>query len=120
MATGFLNGNVPYVQVSISRRKVVSPFFVLDTGFNGTLQINPQVASDIGLHVNGAILVNLADGSLFEIPYGFGSASLDGIEQKVQILVSNGPSLLGINFLKIFRYTIILDCHKETLELRNA
>lgn len=120
MTTGFFIGNSPYIQVNIGKKSVASPFFVLDTGFSGSLQVNPRLASDIGLSVDGIMNATIADGSSIEIPYGFAFVAMDGSIEEMEILVTGGSQLAGISFLKKFGYTVIVDCRHETVELENS
>jgi predicted aspartyl protease len=118
MVTGIFIGNSPFIQVTIGKRETVrSPFFVLDSGFTGDLQITPAFASDIGLKVDAVTQAHIADGSIIEVPVAFALAAMEGSIDTMEVLVSHGTPLVGINFLKKFGYVVTLDCKNDTVKL---
>lgn len=114
MVKGFFIENTPFVEVAVGGNKVTrSAFFVLDTGFSGDLQMNPQIASDIGLHALGAVSVRLADGSVVEVPFSSAVATMEDALTDVEVLVIDSMPLVGINFLTKFGYSAMVDCSKR-------
>ena len=51
------------------------------------------------------------------MPHALAFAEIEGITARVQVGISNGSSLAGINFLARFGYRAIVDCKYKTVVL---
>ena len=111
MIRGVFVENIPFINVIIGwGRAVQSPFFVLDTGFTGDLQITPKIAQELGLQTVGVTKTRIANGQIIQVPVALAIASMEGATNYVQILISNSMPLAGISFLTKFGYKAIVDC----------
>ena len=93
------------------------PFFILDTGFTGDLQVTPKIAQDLGLQVSGVTQSRIANGQIIAVPTAIAIASMQGINKVVQVLISNSMPLAGISFLTKFGFTASVDCKNRTVAL---
>ena len=119
MITGKFVGDTPFIQVTVlGKDNFQSPFFVLDTGFSGDLQITPQIASDLELRLDSEINARVADGSVIEVPTTLTMAEMEGSINDVEVFVSHGMLLAGISFLTKFGYTAVVDCAYRTVTLK--
>lgn len=111
MIRGVFVENTPFINVIIGwGRAVQSPFFVLDTGFTGDLQITPKIAHELGLQTVGVTKTRIANGQIIQVPVALAIASMEGATNYVQILISDSMPLAGISFLTKFGYKAIVDC----------
>lgn len=87
--------------------------FLVDTGATRAW-VSQEVASAIGIEPVGTVPVELADGSIKEMPYGFCFFNYEG--ERVAGNVVIGPSqcepLVGIHVLQDFRLIIDLERHQ--------
>lgn len=121
MIRGKFIENLPCVNVNIGWGQAVqSPTFVLDTGFTGDLQVDYGIAKELNLTVTGIIQTKIADGKIVRMPVAIALASMEGIKNYVQVLISEGSPLLGISFLAKFSYKIIVDCKYEDVVLERV
>ena len=68
----FINENVPVVKVTIfSDQAVQTPYFILDTGFTGDLQVTAEIAKELGLEVVSVTRTGMASGEIITL-YGWG------------------------------------------------
>lgn len=118
MIQGVFVENIPFVQVVLGWGQSVSaPFVILDTGFTGDLQVTPQMAAELGLRVIGVTRARIASGEVVTVPVALALASMERVINYVEILISNGMPLLGINFLTKFNYQAVVDCKYRSVRL---
>jgi len=122
MVTGkFVDGDKPMVQALIaSGQAIQNPFFVLDTGFTGDLQVTPQIAKELGLDLSGVTNARIANGKIIPVPTAVALAGMEGLQLYATVLVSDGMPLLGISFLEKFGYKAIVDCKYKTVTLERV
>lgn len=121
MIKGFFNGNVPLFNVIVGwGQSAQAPFIILDTGFTGDLQVTPRLAKELGLSVTSAEKMRVADGRVVEVPTALAFVEMEGRKKYVQVLISEGSSLAGINLLSKFHYKAIVNCEHKTVELEKV
>jgi predicted aspartyl protease len=122
MVTGkFINSNQPIIQAVVGWRQAVqTPYFLLDTGFTGDLQVTPEIARELGLEVSGATKARFADGTLQVVPTASAIANMEGTTNYVQVIISNSIPLMGISFLEKFQYKAIVNCKYKTVNLEKV
>jgi clan AA aspartic protease len=93
---------------------------VVDTGFTGFLLMPTLLALPLGLIPHATIDVTLADGSTQSKFVCIGGIEFDGQTQTGVIILEeqSTEALIGMEFLKALRLTLIVDAAAYTLELR--
>ena len=94
--------------------------FILDTGFTGDLQVTPKIASELGLKVIGVTKAQIANGQVVEVQVALAIASMEGVKNYIQVLISESMPLAGISFLSKFNYKAVVDCKYKTVMLERA
>jgi len=121
MASGVFVENTPFVKVVVGwGQSVQAPYFVLDTGFTGDLQVTPKIARELGLQVVGVTKTQIANGQVIQVPVALAIAAMEGVANYIQVLISNSMPLAGISFLSKFSYKAIVDCKYRTVALNRA
>ena len=121
MASGVFVENTPFVKVVVGwGQSVQAPYFVLDTGFTGDLQVTPKIARELGLQVVGVTKTQIANGQVIQVPVALAIAAMEGVANYIQVLISNSMPLAGISFLSKFSYKAIVDCKYRTVALDRA
>ncbi|MEK9153038.1 MAG: hypothetical protein AAB723_00375 [Patescibacteria group bacterium] len=65
MVNGVFVENIPLMKVVVGwGQSVKAPFFVLDTGFTGDLQVTQKIAKELGLEVVGVTKTQIANGQV--------------------------------------------------------
>ena len=118
MISGVFVENIPFVKVIVGwGQSVQAPFVILDTGFTGDLQVTPKIAKELSLKVVGVTKTQIANGDIVEVPVALAIAAMEGVENYVQILISDSMPLAGISFLSKFGYKASVDCKYRTVVL---
>ncbi|TSC77515.1 MAG: hypothetical protein G01um101424_362 [Parcubacteria group bacterium Gr01-1014_24] len=121
MVSGAFVEDLPFIRVDIAWGQAVqAPFFILDTGFTGDLQVTPKIANELGLDVAGVTTARIANGQIVQVPTALALALMEGEVQSVQVLISESFPLAGISFLSKFGYKAIVDCKNKTVALEKA
>lgn len=121
MLRGEFIENLPCVRVTIGWGQTVQTVtFVLDTGFTGDLQVSHDIARELNLEIMGVIPTKIADGKIVGMPTGVAIASMEGMNNYVEVLISEGTPLLGIGFLTKFGYKAIIDCKVKEVSLERV
>lgn len=117
----FVNENVPIIKITLSSDKAVqTPYFVLDTGFTGDVQVTEKVAEELGLEMIGITRTGIANGEIITVPTALAFSKMEGKKRVVNVLISKSMSLVGISFLKKFDYKAIVDCKNKTVVLKRV
>jgi predicted aspartyl protease len=117
----FVQNNIPIIKVLVAWGQAVqTPFFILDTGFTGDLQVTPKIATDLGLKVTGVTKTRIANGQVVAVPTAQVLASMEGATNFIQVLISESLPLAGIGFLTKFDYKAIVDCKYKTVALERV
>ena len=121
MIQGYFEGNVPLINILIAwGRATRAPVVVLDTGFTGDLQISPQLARELDINAKIITKMQMADGSVVNVKMAFAFVVIEGVKKYVEVLISEGSSLVGINLLSDFGYKAIVDCRYKTVILEKS
>jgi len=121
MVSGVFVENTPWIRAVIGWGQAVqAPFFILDTGFTGDLQLTPKIARELGLQVVGITKTQIANGQIIEVPVALAIAAMEGAVNFIQVLISNSPPLAGISFLTKFGYKAIVNCKYRTVALERT
>lgn len=121
MINGFFTGNTPLIRIVLGwGQSVQAPFVILDTGFTGDLQVTPKIATELGLQTIGVTNVQIANGQVVSVPMAIAFASMEGIKNYIQVLISDSVPLAGISFLSKFNYKATVDCKYRTVKLEKS
>lgn len=121
MLKGEFVGNIPFIKIILAwADSVQSPFFVLDTGFTGDLQVTFKIAKELGLKVSGVTKARIANGQEVDVPVALATASMEGVSNYVQVLISDSMSLAGISLLSKFFYKATVDCKYKNVILEKV
>lgn len=121
MINGTFVENTPIIKIIVGwKQSVQTPFVVLDTGFTGDLQVTPNIAKELGLEVSGVTKTRIANGEIINVPTSLAIASMEGVKNYIQVLISESMPLAGINFLSKFSYKATVDCKYKTVTLEKA
>jgi predicted aspartyl protease len=118
MVEGSFAQNLPWIPVTVANNHAVqTPYFVLDTGFTGDLQVTNKIAKELGLVVSSVTKSRIANGVIVDVPTALAVASMQGMNRNVQVMISDSMPLAGISFLTKFQYTATVDCNNRTVLL---
>lgn len=121
MIQGYFEGSVPLVNILVAwGRATQAPAVVLDTGFTGDLQITPELAKELDINPKIVTKMQMADGSVVNVKMAFAFVVMEGVKRYVEVLISEGSSLMGVNLLSDFRYKAVIDFKYKTLILEKA
>lgn len=114
--------NLPAVKVLVSfgESMISGQDFILDSGFSGDVKVDVQTAQELGIPIDALSTTFIYNANGEHIPVGFahGFAEMEGKKRPVNIIVADGPHLVGMGFLSAFGYRAIIDaknweCHLE-------
>ena len=121
MVSGSFTGNIPLIEIVVAWGQAVqSAVFILDTGFTGDLQVTPQLALQLGLEESGVTKAKVASGHIIDVSSALAIASMEGVKNNVQVLISESMPLAGISFLTKFNYKATVDCKYRTVVLEKV
>ncbi len=121
MVKGLFIKNTPVIKISVIWGQTIrAPFVVLDTGFTGFVQINSEIAKELGLKPSGISPVKIATGQIVQVPSALAFADMEGDKKVIEILIADGLPLVGISFLSKFHYKAIIDCEHKIVELEKV
>lgn len=110
MMTGMINDSreaVLMMRVQAADGQAVEVEFVLDTGYNGSLSLPPEVIVSLTLPARGSRYVTLGDGSTVLLNIYRATVVWDGQPRLVQVMETEDVSLIGMSLL--YGYRVILD-----------
>jgi predicted aspartyl protease len=111
----------PVVTVAVSAPSGLSRFFdaVIDTGFTGFVQLPEPRARELGLTPRTASETQYPDGRIDTIPLAWGKATLGSETQEGFVHIQRGSdeAIVGVDFLRLFRKTLVLSIAEETVLL---
>lgn len=121
MIRGEFYENIPLVKIIVAWGQAVqTPYFILDTGFTGDLQVTPKIANELGLKITGVTQARIANGDVIHVPVALALASMEGATNYINVLISESMPLAGISFLTKFGYKAIVDCRYRTVALESS
>lgn len=121
MVRGEFYENIPLVKIIVAWGQAVqTPYFILDTGFTGDLQVTPKIANELGLKITGVTQARIANGDVIYVPVALALASMEGATNYLNVLISESMPLAGISFLTKFGYKAVVDCKYRTVILGSS
>ena len=119
MRIGDIVNNRPLVKITIADNlKVQEMLAMVDTGFTGELKTTKEVGLDFGLEITHGEKVRLGDNRVVNMEAGVTIVEMEGIRKVVNVLFSKGMSVVGIEFLKKFKYNLYLYSAEDRFELQ--
>ena len=118
MMTGTITNLRPHLELfvkGIGGQGKVS--FVVDTGYNGTLTLPPEVCVALQLKPENIIRSQLADGTRIKLQSYILLVEWDGEERKVEILATGEEPLLGVTMLEGYKLCLDFSANTLTVEL---
>lgn len=118
MIQGVIEENKPLVPVEIGWLHGAQQVSVLvDTGFTGDLKISYLQAKQLGLETSYAGDVLLANDQEVVMDGAFAFISIEGITKVVNVLVSKGEAIIGVELLRKFGYELRMNTRINRLVL---
>ena len=100
MMTGMINDSkeaVLKVQIGGPAGQKFDAEAIIDTGFNGTLSLPPEVITSLGLLLRGSRYVTLGDGSTVLLHIYRATVIWDGQPRPVQVMATENVALIGMS-----------------------
>jgi clan AA aspartic protease len=101
--------NIEVLNENLGKSKTIR--FLIDTGFNGYLQLSESDVLDLGLIIHNKSESSLADGRKVEI--GITSTKIKILDEEITNfpiqVIANGVSLIGTRLLKDTKKMIVFD-----------
>jgi predicted aspartyl protease len=114
----------PVVTITVSVPRGPSSFFdaIIDIGFTGFVQLPERHARRLGLTPRIASEMQYPDGRVVTIPLAWGSAGLGSETHEGCVHVQRGAdeALVGVDFLRVFRKTLVLSIADEVVLLLDS
>ena len=119
---GHFNNGSPHIEIEVSgpvgsNKKLLA---LIDTGFNGELQLPFQEAFPLGLLLVGTEDVSLADNSIRNCFICLGTVTLEGKTEIMNIMLQpTGDILLGTKLLEKLGKELVVDFVNKSVEVNN-
>jgi clan AA aspartic protease len=110
MMTGMINDSreaVLSVEVQGPDGQAITVETIIDTGYNGTLSLPPDLIAALELPSRGARYVTLGDGNTVLLNVYRATIIWDDLSRSVQVMETEDVSLVGMSLL--YGYRVILD-----------
>lgn len=111
----------PVLTIAVSAPSGPSTFVdaVIDTGFTGFVQLPARAARELGLTARAASETQYADGRIDAIPLAWGRVTLRPAIQEgfIHIQRASDETIVGVEFLRLFRKTLVLAIADEIVLL---
>lgn len=121
MIKGAIYNNRPLISLIVGWRLGVQETVALvDTGFTGELKISPEKALELGLQITHAEPVTLADEKTVYMQASLALVSMEGVRNVVNVLVSQGTTIIGVGLLRRFCYALNMDVKYNSLILQKS
>ena len=108
----FDSDHTPVVTIAVASTSGPSTFVdaVIDTGFTGFVQVPAPIAHDLGLTPRTATETQYPDGRIDTIPLAWETITLESEAREGFVHVQRGSdeAIVGIEFLRLFRKTLVL------------
>lgn len=118
MIQGFFHGNLAYISLDVSWGTTsLQETFLIDTGFAGGIMVNPILAAQLALDITETRTVRLADNSTVIMTAASVVVNIEGEFNLVEVFISDGLPIVGMNFFDMFGYKITIDCKQRTVTL---
>src|SRR5262245_9164986 len=117
----FVSDHTPVVPIAIASTSGPSTFVdaVIDTGFTGFVPIPVPIAQQVGLTPRTTTDTQYPDGRIDAVPLAWGQVALaeDTREGFVHIQRGSNEAIVGIEFLRLFRKTLLMSVVERTVLL---
>ncbi|MBS1515481.1 MAG: hypothetical protein JSS63_10630 [Bacteroidetes bacterium] len=118
MIKGFFRDNIAFINLNLSwGTTTLEETFLIDTGFAGGLMITPLLAAQLALDITETKTARLADNSIVNMMAASVVVNLNEEFNLVEVLISSGLPIVGMDFFMMFGYKIIIDCKLRTITL---
>ena len=111
----------PVVPIGVSAPPAPSRPFeaVIDTGFTGFVQLPEPRAQELGLAPRTTSETQYADGRIDTVPLAWGKVALGTEVQEGLVHLQHGSDevIVGVEFLRLFRKTLVLSIADGTVVL---
>jgi len=119
MIKGVVYNNRPLISLIVSWKLGVQEIIALvDTGFTGELKLSPEKATELGLQTTHTELVMLADEKTVNMQASLALVSMEGVTNTVNVLISQGIPIIGMELLRRFGYSLNIDLKYNLLILQ--
>jgi len=119
MISGVLGkANRPLIPLVVGwNRGVQEVIALIDTGFSGELKIPLKMVEELGLEITHAEEVLLANGEHTYMHASLAFVAMEGETKEVNVLISEGPAVIGGGLLKLFGHKLTIDYKRESVAL---
>ena len=119
MIRGIIHDNRPLISLIVGWKLGVQETVALvDTGFTGELKISPQTAIELGLQITHTEPVILGDQKTVNMQASLAVVSMEGVMNVVNVLVTEGITIIGVGLLRRFGYALNMDVKYNSLVLQ--
>ena len=118
MIYGVIEENKPLISVEIGwLRGAQQVSALVDTGFTGELKISTMQAKQLGLEISYVGGVLLGNDEEVDMDGAFAFISMEGATKVVEVLVSKGEPIIGVELLRKFGYELQMNPRMNRLAL---
>lgn len=119
MISGVLGkANRPLIPLVVGWNRGVQEIVALiDTGFSGELKVPSKMIGELGLEITHAQPVLLADGTNTIMRASLAFVAMEGDTREVDVLIAEGPPVIGGGLLKLFGYKLVVDYKGDSVSL---
>lgn len=119
MISGVLGkANRPLIPLVVGWNRGVQEIVALvDTGFSGELKMPSKTIDELGLEITHAEQVLLANGEHAYMRASLAFVAMEGDTQEVNVLISDGPAVIGGGLLRLFGYKLTVDYKVDSVTL---
>jgi predicted aspartyl protease len=111
----------PVIPIAVSASSGPSTFVdaVIDTGFTGFVQLPARAARELSLTPRATSETRYADGRVDAIPLAWGRVTLGSAIQEGFLHIQRGSdeAIVGVEFLRLFRKTLVVSIADEIVLL---
>jgi len=113
--------HTPVVAITVASTSGPSTFVdaVIDTGFTGFVQVPALLAQELGLTPRTATETQYPDGRIDTTPLAWGRITLGSAVREGFVHIQRGSdeAIVGVEFLRLFRKTLVLSVADGTVLL---
>ncbi len=91
---------------------------LVDTGFTGELKISQKEATELDIKATHTEPVTLADEKTVDMSSGLAQVSMEGVQNTVDVLISDGMPIIGVGLLKKFGYILTINFPANLVSLK--
>jgi len=119
MISGVLGkANRPLVPLIVGWNRGIQEIVALiDTGFSGEVKIPSKMVEELGLGITHTEQVLLANGEHAYMRASLAFVAMEGDTKEMNVLISEGPAVIGGGLLKLFGYKLVVDYKNDSVAL---